>query len=418
MSADRTRGVPAEDGCHVLHVEVDAPAVQVALARRPSLVGLPVLVDDGGAVHDASPEARAFGVVRGEDVGAALRRCPHAVVVPADPVAEVAVRAGLLSVLEEVTALVEPLASAAAYVDVGGARRRLGPPTGIAWTVRERLRERHGVTAAVGIGATKVVARLAGRAAGPDGTLLVPRAASARFLQAHPVAALAEVDGPLEAALAAQGIRGLDELADAPAALLRRLGRPATTRWLQDLAWGRDTRPVVPAPRRPADPVVRVDVACADAAGHRSVLEERLQDAARACGHALTARRQAARTVALTVRTSDGAQLTRSRALVTPSGSGRELYLVARALLAEVTWDAVPETLGVAVSGLGDVPRTVRGPHAGEADVAAATADAVPVGHAVGLPADPVAAAWRVSPAPVAHAAQRSTTTIVTADIS
>ncbi|QCB93901.1 DNA polymerase Y family protein [Cellulomonas shaoxiangyii] len=415
MTGAPARAVPAEDGCHVLHVEVDAPAVQVALARRPQLTGLPVLVGAGGMVHDASPEARAFGVGRGDDLGAALARCPHAVVVPVDPVAVAAVRDGLLAVLEEVTALVEPVGTtAAAYVDVGGARRRLGPPTRIAWTVRDRLRERYGVGSSVGIGATKVVARLAGRSARPDGVLLVPRAATARFLRAHPVAALAEVDGPLEAALAAQGIRGLAQLADASPASLRGLGRPATARWLQDLAWGRDPRPVVPTPRAPAEPVVRAAVACADAAGRRAALEEHVREAARACGRALDARRQAGRTVVLTVRTSDGAELTRSRTLDTPSGSARELYLVARALLAGVAWDAVPVSLAVSVCGLTDVPSTVRAPRAGEADEAVPSVRVPPTGARGALGP----AAWRVSPAPVARPAQRSTTTIVIADIS
>ncbi|MFS0705142.1 DNA polymerase IV [Cellulomonas sp. 179-A 9B4 NHS] len=409
--------MPAEDGCHVLHVEVDAPAAQVALMRRPELAGLPVLVDDGGRVRDASAPARAFGVRAGDDLAAALARCPHAVVVAADPAAEDAVRAGLLAVLEDVTALVEPVGDAGAYVDVGGARRRLGPPTAIAWGVRERLREQHGVTCSVGIGATKVVARLAGRAAGPDGVLLVPHAATARFLGDQPVAALAEVDGPLEAALAAAGIRRLGELADASAVLLRGLDRPATVHWLRDLARGRDARPVVPRPRSAADPVVRVDVPCAAARGQRDVLDELLREAAHACGRALGVRRQAGRTVALTVRTADGAEHTRSRALTTPSDRGRELHLVARDLLAGLTWVAVPESLTVAVGRLQDVPAGVRGPVAGE------RTDAVPpLAGPVAVPAGTVAGTdglpWRVSPGTVARVAQRSTSTIVTADIS
>lgn len=418
MSGAPAWAVPAEDGCHVLHVEVDAPAVQVALRDRPGLADRPVVVGDRGTVVDASPEARAFGVAPGDALTPALRACPHAVVVPADPVGVARLRAGLLAVLEEVTALVEPLGGAAAYVDVAGARRRLGAPTEIAWAVRDRLRARYGATCSVGIGATKVAARLAGRAAGPDGVLLVPRAATARFLRHQPVGALAEVDGPLEAALAARGIRHLHELADASPAALRGLGRPATTRWLQDLAWGRDVRPVVPAPRPADEPGVRVRVACADAAGDRVALEEHVREAAGACGHALAARRQAGRKVDLTVRTSDGAELTRSRTLDTPSAGGRELYLVARALLAGVAWAAVPESLAVSVTGLEDALRTVRPPTPGEAADVLRTPPAAPAA----VPSDPGAAAdtawWRVSPDSVPLAAHRSTTTIVTADIS
>lgn len=418
-------GPLVEDGCHVLHVEVVSPALQAAVAHRPELHGLPVVVHAGGTVVDASAAALASGVRTGEPLDVALVRCGRAVPVEveADAEPDLRLRAALLSVLTEITPLVEPAGPVAAFVDVGGAVRRLGSPARIAWLVRDRMRERHGVGCAVGVGATKVVARLAGAAAGPDGVLLVPRAASTRFLGPQPVGALAEVSGPLEVALAARGIHRLDQLATASRSGLREVVGAATGRFLQDLAWGRDARPVVP-PAPDADAGgLHLETGCAGARGDRSALEHHVRDLARDAAAALRARGRAARCAALTVETADGAVLTRTRTLGTPTRGAHEIQLVARAMLAEMTWAAVPERLRLDLGALrplpGDpglprvapvvaprgAPRGDQGPDQGVRTRAAARDGSI-------LRADP-GGARRVTLVP-----RSSTTTIVTADIS
>ncbi|WP_168800585.1 DNA polymerase Y family protein [Cellulomonas telluris] len=409
------RGDLVEDGCHVLHVEVEDLPVQVAVAHRPELSGFPVVVHVDGTVLDASAAARAAGVAAGEPLDAALARCRGAVPVPADPDAHARVAAGLLDVLTELTPLVERVGPAAAFVDVAGALRRHGSPARIAWLVRDRVRARHGVSCAVGVAATKVVARLAGRAAGPDGVLLVPRAASARFLRPLPVTVLPEVEGTVEAVLAEHGINALGELASASPAGVRRVLGPVAARRLQDLAWGRDPRPVVPVPRRAEVDELRVETPCADAGGDRGRLERSVRVLAREGAALLRAQGRSTRRVDLVTVTADGAVLTLSRALATPTRGEHELHLVTRSLLAGTTWTAVPETLRLVLGAL-DAPRSSSGadraagrPGDGDETGPEAPADA---------PAGARRGARQIRPARVTLVRGPSTTTIVTADIS
>ena len=123
-----------EVGCSILHVDMDAFFASVELARRPQLRGLPVIVGGAtrGVVLAATYEARAFGVHSAMPMAIALRQCPQAVVVPPDHHAYHEVSAGVMRVLGDVTALVEQVSVDEAFLDVAGARRRLGPPTVIA----------------------------------------------------------------------------------------------------------------------------------------------------------------------------------------------------------------------------------------------------------------------------------------------
>jgi DNA polymerase-4 len=174
-----------ELGCSILHVDMDAFFASVELARRPQLRGLPVIVGGAsrGVVLAATYEARAFGVHAAMPMSVALRQCPHAVVVAPDHHAYHEVSAGIMRVLGDVTALVEQVSVDEAFLDVAGARRRLGPPTVIAQIIRRQVREQFGITCSVGIASTKFVAKLASGQAKPDGVLLVPRAATVGLLR-------------------------------------------------------------------------------------------------------------------------------------------------------------------------------------------------------------------------------------------
>jgi len=171
---------------------MDAFFASVEIARRPQLRGLPVIVggSERAVVLAATYEARAFGVHSAMPMAAARRLCPHAVVVPPDIAAYRAVSGGVMQILRDVTTLVEQVSVDEAFLDVSGARRRLGPPSRIAELIRGRVLAAHGITCSVGIASTKFVAKLASGHAKPDGVLLVPRDATVQFLRTLPVGAL------------------------------------------------------------------------------------------------------------------------------------------------------------------------------------------------------------------------------------
>ncbi|WP_182113638.1 MULTISPECIES: DNA polymerase IV [unclassified Actinotalea] len=343
-----------EDGCSILHVDMDAFFASVELLRRPELRGRPVIVggDTRSVVLAATYEARAYGVHSAMPMARARRLCPQAVVLPPDRAAYLRASTAVMAILRDVTDVVEQVSVDEAFLDVSGARRRLGPPTSIAALIRGHVREQLGLPCSVGIASTKFVAKLASGFAKPDGVLLVPRDATVELLRSLPVGALWGVGERTRDALARWGITTVAQLADADVAVVQRAVGRATGAHLHDLAWGRDPRPVVTERQEKsigAETTFEQDTAAVD------VLEGHLLRLADRCASQLRARGYVARTVSLKVRTEDFTTLTRSRTLGTPTDVGRDLYAAARDLLGGVDLGARRvRLLGVRAEGLGE----------------------------------------------------------------
>jgi len=121
--------------CTVLHVDMDAFFAAVELRRRPELVGQPMMVagvGGRGVVLSATYEARAFGVRSAMPTHQAIARCPGIVVIPPDHHAYRDASRRLMSLLGDVTPVVEAVSVDEAFLDVSGSIRRLGRPGRIA----------------------------------------------------------------------------------------------------------------------------------------------------------------------------------------------------------------------------------------------------------------------------------------------
>ncbi|WP_439646299.1 DNA polymerase IV [Sanguibacter suarezii] len=331
---------------------MDAFFASVEVARRPHLRGRPVVVAgaERSVVLAATYEARAFGVRSAMPVSTARRLCPQAIYIPPDHAAYRDASAQLMEILREVTTLVEPISVDEAFLDVSGARRRLGSSTAIAQQIRERVQTQIGITCSVGVASSKFVAKLASTHAKPDGMMLVPKEATVPFLRTLPVGALWGVGGKTEENLARWGITTVAELADTDPLVLRQILGAAAGAHLHDLAWGRDPRPVEPTRTEQS---VGAETTFAKDVYDLSLVESKLLELADRCGHRLRAQEVLARTVSVKVRTSDFRTLTRSRSLVSPSDSGHEIYLVARELMSSVDLRGLPVRLvGVRGEGL------------------------------------------------------------------
>ncbi|SIQ80637.1 DNA polymerase-4 [Cellulosimicrobium aquatile] len=341
-----------ESGCSILHVDMDAFFASVELARRPQLVGRPVIVGaaERGVVLAATYEARAFGVHSAMPMTTARRLCPQAVVVPPEHTRYHEVSRSVMAALGEITALVEQVSVDEAFLDVSGARRRLGPPTRIAAALRRRVQADHGITCSVGIATTKFVAKLASTHAKPDGMLLVPAAATVPFLRTLPVGALWGVGERTEAVLAQWGIRTVAELADTDVASLQTAVGKVSGAHLHDLAWGRDPRPVQP---ERSERSVGAETTFEHDLRDLAAVQARVLELADRCAGRLRHQGLVARTVSVKVRTSDFRTVTRARTLGAPTDVAREIYLVARELVAGVDLRGLAVRLvGVRAEGL------------------------------------------------------------------
>ena len=149
-----------------------------ALAGRPILVGPR---SERGVVLTASYEARPYGVGSAMPMAKARRLCPSAVIVPPRFDRYQEVSRTIMKVFADFTPDVETLSLDEAFLDMSGSERLLGNPETVGRRLKRAVREATGgLTASVGISATKYVAKVASAYQKPDGlTVVSPKDARA-----------------------------------------------------------------------------------------------------------------------------------------------------------------------------------------------------------------------------------------------
>jgi len=325
-------GVREDDGCPILHVDMDAFYASCELRSRPDLLGKPVIVGgDGsrGVVTAATYEARRYGIHSAMPMSRAKRLCPAVIVLPPNFALYTEVSAGVMAIFRDVTPHVEPLSLDEAFLDVSGAIRRLGPPADIADMIRARVVDEQGITCTVGVAPTKFVAKLASTRAKPDGRLVVPADRVIAFLHPLPVGSLWGVGDKTEEALTRLGLATVGDVAHTPVdTLIRAIGQAAGSH-LYELAWGRDPRSVVvPEGEKSigAEETFPRDIDDPDII-HREILRLSERVAAR-----LRQQGFVSRTIVLKVRFADFTTISRSRTLRSGTDISRDVYATARDL--------------------------------------------------------------------------------------
>src|SRR5205814_9412179 len=122
-------------------------------------------------------------------------------------------------ILLSFTPHVEPIALDEAFLDVGGAVLLFGEPSLIGARIRATVQSELSLTASVGVGPNKLIAKLASTRAKPDGMLVVRPEELETFLHPLPVHALWGVGDKTAEVLGRLGIRTVAELARTPAAI-------------------------------------------------------------------------------------------------------------------------------------------------------------------------------------------------------
>lgn len=325
----------AEASRTIFHVDMDAFFASVEIRDDPSLRGKPVLVGGvgrRGVVAAASYEARKHGCHSAQPMAVALRRCPHAVVLPSrfDAYAEASAR--VFEVFDRFSPLVEGLSIDEAFLDMSGTERLHGPPRRAAEALRAAVREATALTCSVGISAVKFIAKIASAANKPDGLTEVAPGEELAFLAPLPIAKLWGVGPKTEARLRAQGIRTVGELRAVPASSLER--------WFGDhgghlhaLAHARDPRPVVPG--RDRKQVSHEDTYGVDVVGEEALRRKLLSQATRVADR-LTGKGTRGRKIQLKIRDTDFRTETRQLTLERPTAEARVIYDAACRLLKEV----------------------------------------------------------------------------------
>jgi DNA polymerase IV len=341
----------------VLHLDLDAFFAAVEQRDKPSLRGRPVVVGGvggRGVVATASYEARAFGARSAMSTAEARRRCPPGTAFLGGRFAAYRRTSDVvMALLRELSPLVEPASLDEAYVDLAageGLDLSVEGVTAIGQSLKERIAEATGgVTGSVGIGTSKMVAKIGSDLDKPNGLVVVPPGSELEVLHPLPVTRLGGV-GPATAERLHQiGVKTVGDLAAKSLADLVALAGKAHGAGLYALARAEDDRAVVPD--REAKSVSAEETFERDLTD-LAVLGREIDSMAARVGTRLRASAFSGRTVTLKLRRYDFTTLTRSQTLAQPTDDTRQIAATARRLLADAGAEGGLRLLGVGVSGL------------------------------------------------------------------
>jgi DNA polymerase-4 len=339
----------------IAHLDLDAFYAACELLEHPEYAGKPLVVSGDphgrGVVLTASYEARRYGIRSAMSAAEALRRCPDASFVRPDFDRYRARSRAVWSWIRGRIECVEQIGIDEGYLDMTAAGNAERARAQLAALQRQLLDET-ALSASIGCGGSKTVAKIASDFRKPFGLTVVPPEQSAAFLAPLELRALPGIGPRLEARLAELGLRTIGDLADLSDEALARSLPGSVGRELRERARGIDERPVDPRPQSPvsqgAEETFPRDLVS------REEMDEWIGRLAESVWTRLIANDLCAHRVTTKVRYFDFQTVTRSRTQPEPIGSVEELATVARELLQRALEgrDASVRLLGVYASKL------------------------------------------------------------------
>ncbi|HDQ46080.1 MAG TPA: DNA polymerase IV [bacterium] len=197
----------------IIHVDMDAFYASVEQLDFPEYRGRPVIVGADprggkgrGVVSAASYEARKYGVHSAQPISRAYRCCPQGIFVRARMDRYMEISARIMRIFEVFSPRVEPISLDEAFLDVTGTGRLWNDAEEPGREIKQRIRMEESLTASVGIGPNKLVAKIASDHGKPDGLIQVLPEKVYAFLGPMPVGRLWGVGKWTQQVLAEMGV--------------------------------------------------------------------------------------------------------------------------------------------------------------------------------------------------------------------
>lgn len=327
---------------------MDAFYVSVELRRRPALRGQPVIVAGSGprsVVTTASYEARGFGVGSAVPAARARRLCPHGVFLTPDFAYYREASAEVMAIVRRHVDTVEVVGLDEVYLDLAG----LMAPRAVMRGIVHEIKCQTGLSASVGIGPNKLVAKVASDAEKPQGFVMLSRDQACQRFADAPCGLVPGIGPKTAERLGRLRIATLAQLREADSVTLAQaFGRRMSAELQRRARFEDDSavtqqRKVVSESRETTFPTDIIDLMAL-----RSVMDELVT---RLC-EALVAQDRCGRTVGIKVRLDDFTTHTRARTLDQPVASREEVGPVALELLERFGVPRPVRLVGVRVAGL------------------------------------------------------------------
>lgn len=195
--------------------------------------------------------AKKFGIVTGEPVSAAVRKCPELVIAKSDFALYSKCSRAFKNICREFTPVVEEFSIDECFLDMSSMKRLYPDPVKAAYQLKDRIREELGFTVNVGIAHNKLLAKMASDFTKPDRVHTLFEEEIAEKMWPLPVGELFLCGRASAEKLKKVHIDTIGELANADAKAVRALLGNKLGEQLWNFANGIDSSPVNDVPEAP-----------------------------------------------------------------------------------------------------------------------------------------------------------------------
>jgi DNA polymerase IV (DinB-like DNA polymerase) len=204
----------------IFHLDMDHFFTAVEERERPEYKGNPVVVGadpkEGkgrGVVSTSNYEARKAGVRSGMPISRAWKLCPEAVYLPPNFPLYIKVSKEIMEIARKYADKFEQWGIDEAFLDVSARVKNYAEAEALAKQIKREIKEKEHLTCSIGIGANKLIAKIASDYQKPDGLTIVKEDEAEAFLAPLPARKLLWVGRKTEAKLKKMGINTISDLA-------------------------------------------------------------------------------------------------------------------------------------------------------------------------------------------------------------
>lgn len=322
----------------IFHIDMNCFFASVERAENKDLMGKPIAVAHKdplyrGMILSPSYEARKYGIKTTMLVRDALLLCHDLIIVEPKMHLYQEYSRRFMAYFEKITPLIEQASIDEAYLDVTE-RSKTEHPLELAKRIQRELLEELGLPCSIGIGPNKFLAKMASNMKKPLGITVLRKREVDKYLWPLPIEEMYGIGKKTAPKLRAIGINKIGDLLRVDFSELKTLVGEAYARALVARAQGQGSAEVVTgeAENLSVSNMHTFDNPVFDI----SLLKQTLKVIANTVSHRLEKQEKEAQTIGIIIKYPNFHQITRSKALASPSSEAGVIYDVAEEILEEM----------------------------------------------------------------------------------
>jgi len=206
------------------HLDLDAFFCAVEVLKDPGLKGKPIVVggrpEYRGVVAAASYPARKFGIHSAMPMAEAVRRCPDLIILSHGFKSYKTYSRIIMGIIRDAVNIVQQVSIDEAYFELTDQINDWDEGLPIAKNIKTKISRDVGLTASIGIGTSKMIAKIGSDFEKPDGFTVVRPGTEISFLSPLDVQKISGIGKQTTKRLNTMGIKTVIELRNTPEKLL------------------------------------------------------------------------------------------------------------------------------------------------------------------------------------------------------